>query len=64
MDNSEALSNAVCDVLDEKVKFDNDFIVNYTKEHYAQEEITKHILNIFEEAIPESNKENSYEEEK
>ena len=64
MDNSEALSSAVCDVLDEKVKFNNDFIVNYTKEHYAQEEITKHILNIFEEAVSESNKEKNFEEEK
>ena len=56
MDNSEALSNAVCDVLDEKVKFDNSFIVNYTKEHYAQEEITKHILGIFEETVQNKKK--------
>ncbi len=61
MDDSKALSNAVCDVLDGKVKFDKDFIINYTKEHYAQKEITKHILNIFEEADP-NKKKDKYEE--
>ena len=61
MDDSKALSNAVCDVLDGKVKFDKDFIINYTKEHYAQKEITKHILNIFEEAVP-NKKKDKYEE--
>lgn len=64
MDNSEALSNAVCDVLDEKVKFDNSFIVNYTKEHYAQEEITKHILGIFEEAVQNKKKDRCCWEER
>ena len=49
MDDSQALSNAVCDVLTGKDKFDKDFIVDYTKEHYSQEGITKKILKVFEE---------------
>ena len=50
MDDSKALGEAVCDVLDEKVKFNNKYIADYAKEHYAQEKVTKNILNIFEEA--------------
>ena len=50
MDDSKSLGEAVCDVLDEKVKFNNKYIADYAKEHYAQEKVTKNILNIFEEA--------------
>ena len=50
MDDSKALSDAVCDVLSGKDKFDKDFIVDYTKEHYSQEGITKKILSVFDEA--------------
>ena len=56
MDDSKALGEAVCDVLDEKVKFDNKYIANYAKEHYAQEKVTKNILNIFEEAVTDKEK--------
>ncbi len=51
MDDSEALSNAVCDVLTEKDKFDNDFIVDYTKKHYSQEGITREILGLFDNVV-------------
>lgn len=57
MDDSKALGEAVCDVLDEKIKFDNKYIANYAKEHYAQEKVTKNILNIFEEATADKEKE-------
>lgn len=57
MDNPEALGEAVCDLLDEKIKFDNKYIANYAKEHYAQEKVTKNILNIFEEAVADKDKE-------
>ena len=57
MDDSKALGEAVCDVLDEKIKFDNKYIANYAKEHYAQEKVTKNILNIFEGATADKEKE-------
>lgn len=57
MDDSKALGEAVCDVLDEKIKFDNKYIANHAKEHYAQEKVTKNILNIFEEATADKEKE-------
>ena len=50
MDDSQALSNAVCDVLTGQDKFDKDFIVDYTRKHYSQEGITKEILGVFDEA--------------
>ena len=57
MNDSKALGEAVCDVLDEKIKFDNKYIANYAKEHYAQEKVTKNILNIFEEVATDKDKE-------
>jgi len=51
MDDSQALSDAVCNVLTGNYKFDNQFIVDYTKEHYSQEGITEQILGVFEEAV-------------
>ena len=51
MDDSKALSEAVCDILTEKYRFDNDFIVDYTKKHYSQEGITKEILGIFDNVV-------------
>ena len=61
MDNSQSLSEAVCDVLSGEMQFDNEYIVNYTKEHYAQEEITKHILGIFNEAVENKKKLKDYD---
>ena len=48
MDDSKALSDAVCDVLSGKIKFDNQYIVDYTRDNYAQEKVTDHILDLFE----------------
>ena len=61
MDNSEALSDAVCDVLTGKDKFDNNFIADYTKKHYAQEKITKDILAVFDSAVTNSKSKNEQE---
>ena len=59
MDDSQALSDAVCNVLTGNYKFDNQFIVDYTKEHYSQEGITKQILGVFEEAVSKKKSLNS-----
>ena len=59
MDDSQALSDAVCNVLTGNYKFDNQFIVDYTKEHYSQEGITKQILSVFEEAVSKKKSLNS-----
>ena len=48
MNDSKSLSKAVCGVLDGSIKFDKQFIVDYTKKNYAQPQITKHILQIFD----------------
>ena len=37
--------------LTEKDKFDNDFIVDYTKKHYSQEGITREILGLFDNVV-------------
>lgn len=54
MDDSAALSTAVSDVLTGKDEFDNEFIVNYTREHYAQDKVTEHILSVFDEVTEKS----------
>ena len=61
MDDSQSLSEAVCDVLSGEMQFDNEYIVNYAKEHYAQEEITKHILGIFDEVAKTKKKIREYD---
>ena len=61
MDDSQALSDAVCDVLTGKDEFDKDFIVKKKKKHYSQEGITKEILGVFNEATGTQEKSNGIE---
>lgn len=51
MDDSNALANAVCDILTKKKTFDNHFIATYTQKHFSQKEITKQILCVLEESV-------------
>lgn len=57
IDDSKSLANAVVSVLDGEKKFDNKHIAEYTKENYSQEEITKRLINLFENTINEKNNE-------
>ena len=63
MDDSKALSDAVCDVLSGKDRFDNKYIVDYTRENYAQEKVTDHILELFEDVADSQRNNYSKEDE-
>ena len=51
-----ALSSSVIDICDEKLKFNNDEIAEYTEKTYSQEVIRDKILGIFDEAEEEQKK--------
>ena len=51
-----ALSASVIDICDKKLEFNNDKIVQYTKNTYSQEIIRDKLLGIFDEAEEEHQK--------
>lgn len=58
VDDSEELSNAMMQILDGDVKFDNQAIAEYTERTYSQEAINGMLLSLFSEAIEECPKKN------
>ena len=53
VDDSQALSDAMMQILNGDVTFDNKAIADYTQRTYSQEAINGEILNIFSRAIEE-----------
>lgn len=53
VDDSQALSDAMMQILDGDVTFNNKAIADYTQRTYSQEAINGEILNIFSQAIEE-----------
>lgn len=48
---TEALASAVCQIADGELKFDNDYIANYTKINYSQSVIRDKLIDIYQAAI-------------
>ncbi len=59
VDDSDELSDAMMDIFDGKVKFDNDKIAKYTRDTYSQDAINAELLDIFSQAIQTYNKNES-----
>lgn len=53
VDDSEELSNAMMQIIDGDVKFDNQAIAEYTERTYSQEAINGVLLSLFSKAIEE-----------
>lgn len=54
MEDSQELADAVIKILDGEKKFDSNFIADYIKQNYSQDNITKDILRIFNEVSQKS----------
>ena len=59
----EALAEAVIRAIDEKDKFDNKQIADYTKTNYSQETITNQLIDTFEDTIEIKEKESKKEQD-
>ena len=48
-ENVEELTQAINNILNEKVKFDSEYLQRYTKENYTQESLINKLINIYKE---------------
>lgn len=62
-DSPESLAEAVIRAIDEKDKFDNKQIADYTKTNYSQETITNQLIDTFEDTIEIKEKESKKEQD-
>lgn len=59
---TEALADAVCQIVDGKLKFDNNYIADYTRTNYSQSVIRDKLIGVYQSAIDEKKRNRSFED--